>query len=74
MSSSGLVGVVRPGGCLVVGCAGLEASVQDAEEPVGELAQRGVVVWRRGCVGGRGRPGRRQMPAAPGTLVPPAHR
>ena len=38
-SSSGLVGDAgRPGGGLVVACAGLEAAVEDADEPVGELA------------------------------------
>ncbi len=38
-SSSGLVGDAGgPGGGLVVGCAGLEAAVEDADEPVGELA------------------------------------
>src|SRR5215472_19315153 len=35
--------VVCPGGVLVVEGAGLEAAVQDAGEPVGQLAQRGVV-------------------------------
>ena len=34
---------VGPGGCLVVEGAGFEASVQDADEPVGEAAE-GVVV------------------------------
>ena len=50
MSSSTLLilVVVRPGGCLVVQRAGLEAAVQDADEPVGELAQRGVVVEAAG--------------------------
>ncbi len=42
--------VVRPGGGLVVGGAGLEAAVQDADEPVGELAQRGVVAEPAGAV------------------------
>ena len=44
-SGGGLQGVlvVRPGGGLVVEGAGLEAAVQDADEPVGELAQGGVV-------------------------------
>ncbi|MFE3261911.1 transposase [Nocardia sp. NPDC059091] len=38
-SSSGRVaGVWRPGGGFVVGGAGLEAAVEDAHEPVGELA------------------------------------
>src|SRR5918994_5382019 len=44
MSSNSLTEVMRPGGCLVVGRAGFEAAVQDADKPVGELAQRGVVV------------------------------
>src|SRR6266516_1080000 len=46
MSSRGrdfVTGVLRPGGGLVVEGAGLEAAVQDADEPVGELAQRGPV-------------------------------
>ena len=45
MSSSTLLilVVVRPGGCLVVERAGLQAAMQDADEPVGELAQGGVV-------------------------------
>jgi hypothetical protein len=32
--------VMRPGGVLVVGAAGFEAAVEDADEPVAELAQR----------------------------------
>src|SRR5664279_2586315 len=35
--------LVLPGGVLVVLGAGLEAAVQDADEPVRELPQRGVV-------------------------------
>src|ERR1700730_13567285 len=35
---------VGPRGVFVVVRAGLEAAVQDPDEPVGELAQRGVVV------------------------------
>jgi hypothetical protein len=35
--------VVLPGSVLVVEGAGLEAAVEDADEPVGELAQGGVV-------------------------------
>jgi hypothetical protein len=35
--------VVLPGGVLVVEAAGLEAAVEDADEPVGELAQGCVV-------------------------------
>ena len=34
---------VRPGGCLVVEGAGLQASVQDADQPVGEPSQCVVV-------------------------------
>ena len=44
------------------GC-GSEAAVQDADEPVGELAQRGVVLGAAGALGvvlGRGRRARRQ--------------
>src|ERR1700724_3583709 len=44
MSSSEAFGVVRPGGFLVVEGACFEAAVQDADEPVGELAEGGVVV------------------------------
>jgi hypothetical protein len=43
--------LVRPGGCLVVEGAGLEASVQDADEPVGEFAQGGVVLGAAGALG-----------------------
>src|SRR6266536_648582 len=58
MSSCGLVFVVRPGGRLVVPGARLEAAVEDADEPVGELAQRGVVdspwlLWRLHRLEGR---------------------
>ena len=41
--SSGGVEVVCPGGGFVVAGAGLQAAVQDADEAVGELAQRGLV-------------------------------
>ena len=41
---------VGPGGCLVVEGAGLEASVQDAGEPVGELAEGGVVLGAAGAL------------------------
>src|SRR5271169_5642356 len=51
MSSSELVFVVRPGGCLVVEGAGLEASVEDADEPVGDLAQGSVVLGAAGALG-----------------------
>ena len=33
-----------PGGCLVVEGAGLQAPVEDADEPVGETAERVVVL------------------------------
>src|SRR5215472_6147576 len=42
MSSSGAEGV-GPGGGFVVEAAGLQAAVQDADEPIGELAQCGLV-------------------------------
>src|SRR5258708_38545488 len=51
MSSGERVFVVRPGGCLVVEGAGFEASVQDADEPVGDLAQGGVVFGAAGALG-----------------------
>lgn len=35
---------MRPRGCFVIERAGFDAAVQDADESVGELAQRGVVV------------------------------
>ena len=38
-----VLGVLRPGGRLVVGGAALEAAVQDADEPHAELAQGGLV-------------------------------
>lgn len=50
MSSSSFVEVVRPGGGLVVEGAGFEASVQDADESIGELAQRGAVVGAAGAL------------------------
>jgi hypothetical protein len=46
MSSCGadlVAGVLGPGGCLVVEGTGFEAAVQDADELVGELAQRCMV-------------------------------
>src|ERR1039457_3925738 len=43
--------LVWPGGCLVVGGAGLKASVEDADEPVGELAEGGVVLGAAGAFG-----------------------
>ena len=42
-TSGGSDVLVLPGGVLVVLGAGLEAAVQDADEPVRELPQRGVV-------------------------------
>jgi hypothetical protein len=51
MSSGSLdffAGVLRPGGGLVVERAGFEAAVQDADEPVGELAQRGPMTGPAG--------------------------
>ncbi|WP_218136443.1 hypothetical protein [Nonomuraea jiangxiensis] len=43
MSSRDVVGSVRPSGCLVVVGSGFEASVQDADEAVADLAEGGVV-------------------------------
>ena len=54
MSSGGLeflAGVLGPGGGLVVEGAGFEAAVQDAGEPVGEVAQRGAVAGPAGALG-----------------------
>src|SRR5260370_36599360 len=64
MSSGELVFAVRPGDCLVVEGARLEAAVQDADEPVGELAQGGIVLSAAGALGvvegpGAGRGGQR---------------
>jgi hypothetical protein len=42
-TSSGGLGDVRPGGVLVVAGVGFEASVQDADEAGGEMAQGGSV-------------------------------
>src|SRR4051794_40698170 len=42
-------GVVGPGGGLVVGGSGFEAAVEDADEAVAELAQRGVVAGAAGA-------------------------
>src|SRR4051812_74612 len=50
MSSRNGLRVMRPGGHLVVQRAGFEASVQDADEPVGELAQGGVVAAAAGSL------------------------
>src|ERR1019366_8660210 len=41
---------VLPGDCLVVGGAGLEAAVEDADEPVAELAERSVVAGAAGAL------------------------
>jgi hypothetical protein len=46
-----LLGVVGPGDVLVVELAGFEAAVQDPDEPVAELAQRGVVAGAAGADG-----------------------
>src|SRR3954466_8718405 len=43
MSSRDRVDVMRPGGRLVVEGAGLEAAVQDAYQPVGQLTQGRIV-------------------------------
>ncbi len=43
MSSRSLLDAMRPCGRFVVAGTGLEAAVQDAHEPVGELPQRGIV-------------------------------
>src|SRR2546430_3752897 len=51
MSSGELVFVVRPSGGLVIEGAGLQASGQDADEPVGELAEGGVVLGAAGALG-----------------------
>src|ERR1035441_1542835 len=45
-------GVLRPGDCLVVGGAGFEAAVEDADEPVAELAERSVVAGAAGALAG----------------------
>src|SRR5487761_1738852 len=43
--------LLGPGGCLVVGGAGLEAAVEDADEAVGELAEGRVVLGAAGTFG-----------------------
>jgi hypothetical protein len=50
--SSGVLALlaVAPGGVLVVGGAGFEAAVEDADEPVGEPAQSVVVLVSRGAL------------------------
>ena len=50
MSSGRFLGVVRTRRLLVVGGAGFEAAVQDADQAVGELAQGGVVAGAAGAV------------------------
>src|SRR5664279_2077437 len=53
MSSCGFLRLgsgLRPGGCLVVEGAGFEAAVEDAGEPVGELAESGVVAGSAGAL------------------------
>src|ERR1035441_10108243 len=52
-------GVLRPGDCLVVGGAGFEAAVEDADEPVAELAERSVVAGAAGALAAGGGGGRR---------------
>jgi hypothetical protein len=42
---------VGPGGVFLVEAAGFEAAVQDADKPVAELAQRGVVAFAAGAEG-----------------------
>lgn len=44
MSSGGLRDVMRPRGGFVLVGAGLEAPVQDADEPVRQLPQGGTVI------------------------------
>ena len=51
MSSGELVFVLGPGGGLVIEGAGLEAAVQDADEPAGEFAQGRVVLGAAGAFG-----------------------
>jgi hypothetical protein len=46
------LGVLRPGGRLVVEGAGLEAAVQDADEPLAELARGGSVAGAPGALAG----------------------
>jgi hypothetical protein len=48
MSSRSLIDTVRPCGRFVVAGTGFEAAVQDADESVGELAQRGMVFGAAG--------------------------
>src|SRR5689334_11947151 len=50
VSSGGGVGVVRPCGRFVVESAGLEASVQDADEAVADLPQGRVVAGLTGAL------------------------
>ena len=46
-----ILGVVGPGGGLVVEGSGLQAAMQDADQPVAELAQGGVVAGAAGTEG-----------------------
>ena len=72
MSSSSLdfvAGVLGPGGGLVVARACFEAAVQDAGEPVGQVAQRSAVAHPAGALGvvagpgaGRGGEGGERLP------------
>src|SRR5262245_33344673 len=48
MSSSSLFDTMRPCGGFVVAGPGFEAAVEDADEPVGQLAHGGVVVGAAG--------------------------
>ena len=45
-----LAGELRPGGCLVVEGSCFQAAVQDADQPAGELAQRGAVADPAGAL------------------------
>src|SRR5258708_8898960 len=59
-SLDSLAGDLRPGGGLVIEGAGFQAAVQDADEPVGQVAERGAVAGADGPVGviaGTGAPG-----------------
>jgi hypothetical protein len=46
----GVCGGIWPGGCLVVAGEGFQAAVQDADETVAELAERGVVALAAGAL------------------------
>ena len=70
------VPVVRPGLGLVEAGAGREAAVQDADQPVGKLAEGGVVAGAAGAQGTRSALARLTHPRyptkGPGTRPPPA--